>query len=44
MFELDTQELKYPNYDEENYSDDTDTDQSLLDLTNLKAFKSTPVE
>ena len=38
MSELDTQELKYPSSDEENYSDDTDSDQSLPDLTNLKAF------
>ena len=35
MSELDTQELKYPSSDEENYSDDTNSDQSLPDL---KAF------
>ena len=33
-----TQELKYPSSDKENYSDDIDSDQSLPDLTNLKAF------
>ena len=42
MSELDTQELKYPSSDEENYSDDTDSDQSLPDLTNLKAFDFEP--
>ena len=30
--------LNYPSSDEENYSDDTDSDKSLPDLTNLKAF------
>ena len=38
MSELDTQEFKYPSSDEENYSHDIDSDQSLPDLTNLKAF------
>ena len=38
LSELDTKELKYPSSDEENYSSDTDSDQFLPDLTNLKAF------
>ena len=42
MSELDTQELKYPSSDEKNYSDDTDSDQSFPDLTNLKAFDFEP--
>lgn len=42
MFKLDTQELKYPCSDEENYSDSTDSDQSLPELSNIKTFDFEP--